>query len=276
MQVYRMPLNVRRPGGKLGSWSQYWQMQLRVGLRRGLEAPSLPLPPDSCAPAPSCLPLLLLPANSTSPDKYEGQAKNKLPQPQVSPLAPPRALPIFCLLMKRANLWPLLPPPYRIPSPWQAGFCTALLHQIFLPGWQMRLELLNSIDNCQYLTHLTSCQWHCDTDIHTVFPAPKISGGEKKNLSSLFPGFPRSQWFSAYKIWVAPSHFFHEPNFLCSFWNLSSCLEFHPQDSKTLNQAVTSFGSFSFSEKVQRINIFYFVGYTVPVPTMQSCSSLVP
>ena len=79
-----------------------------------------------------------------------------------------------------------------------------------------------------------------DTDTHIAFPAPKISGGGG-NLSSLFPGFPCSQRFSAYKIWVAPSHSFHELNFLCSFWNLSSCLEFHPQDSETLKQAVTVF-----------------------------------
>ena len=74
---------------------------------------------------------------------------------------------------------------------------------------------------------------------------------------------------------MAPSHFFHELNFLCSFWNLSSCLEFHPQDSETLKQAVTVFWFFFFffpSEKGQRI-IFHFAGYTVPVPTMHSYSS---
>ena len=132
-----------------------------------------------------CWGLRPLPVSLASP-----LCKNKLPQPQVSPLAPPRALPISCLLMKRANLWPLLPPPYRIPSPWQAGFCTGLLHQIFLPRWQMRLELLNSTDNGQYLTHLTSWQCHCDTDTHTAFPALKISGG--KSLFSVSTQVGRS------------------------------------------------------------------------------------
>ena len=264
MQVYRMPLNVRRPGGKLGSWSQYWQIQLRVGLRRGLEAPSLPLAPDSWASAPSCLLLLLLPVNSTSPDKYEGQAKNKLPQPQVSPLAPPRALPISCLLMKRANLWPLLPPPYRIPSPWQAGFCTGLLHQIFLPRWQMRLELLNSTDNGQYLTHLTSWQCHCDTDTHTAFPALKISGG-KISLLCFQVSPAHSGSLPAKSGWLLLT-FFNEPNFLCSFWNLSSCLEFHPQDSKTLNQAVTILVFFSPLWKGPENKYFLFCRLHSPCP----------
>lgn len=144
---------------------------------------------------------------------------------------------------------------------------TRLANETGVAKFNWQLSILNSLD----LLSMTLWHWHSH-----CLPCPQNLWGKKKNLSSLFPGFPRSQWFSAYKIWVAPSHFFHEPNFFCSFWNLSSCLEFHPQDSKTLNQAVTSFGFFSPSEKVQRINIFYFVGYTVPVPTMQSCSSLVP
>lgn len=93
-------------------------------------------------------------------------------------------------------------------------------------NWQR--SVLNSLD----LLAMPLWHWHSH-----CLPCPQNLWG-KISLLCFQVSPAHSGSLPAKSGWLLLT-FFNEPNFLCSFWNLSSCLEFHPQDSKTLNQAVT-------------------------------------
>lgn len=150
---------------------------------------------------------------------------------------------LSCLLLptnwkKYTSLSPLclLPPSHWFLSPLQAGFCPTSLLKIFLPQLLMSLELLNSIDTFQSLPYLTSRE-----HMTLSFILSLLGKKTKKTSSSLCLQVFLLILLPCLQVWWLLLTLFNELNFLCSFLNVPSCLESHPQHSEALKQGLANF-----------------------------------